>query len=354
MGIHRTMVFLAGVFITSATMCSYAQYPDTVKIMTYNINAEGHGSGSYSDIAAVIKEINPTINGIQKVDSSNSRNSAYVLQYLGEQAVKSYTFAAAQTNFQGGSGSYGIGFLSDEPPLGVRRLKIPKGSASEDRAALEIKVSMAGEPVRVIVTHLDYASAANRTVQIQQILPWIDSGGAASDPVVIMADFNAQSTESSMKLFETAGFNYVKGENGIILDTAQKINHILFRPASRWKIVSVGNPAYSASNRYPLWAKMQLLNPVTAQRQLSATNHTPSVAQITSTERCMTISLAKAARVSCELFTISGRKTGTIFNEKALFAGDNDILLPAGLAKGTAVVVATINGIHITKNVVNP
>lgn len=350
----NTLLLFVGVFVTGATVQPYAQYPDTVKIMTYNINAEGHGSGSYSDIAEVVNEIDPTINGIQKVDSCNSRNSAYVLQYLGEQTGMSYTFAAAQTNFKGSSGSYGIGFLSDEPPESVRRLAIPKGIASEDRAALEIGITMAGEKVRVIVTHLDYASSANRTVQIEQILPWIDSGGAETDPVVIMADFNARATESSMKLFEDAGFEYVKGDGGEILETSQNINHILYRPKDRWSILSTGNPAYAASNRYPLWAMMKLLTTAAAGR---TADHVPSgaPARLAVTGNRFVIGLDKSSRVSCTLFSLSGRNLGTLIDDRILGTGDHNFTLPVqNIPNGAAVAAATVDGKLIMKQVIKP
>ncbi|MBN1759181.1 MAG: hypothetical protein JW863_12725 [Chitinispirillaceae bacterium] len=353
MGKYRLVLFLIVVFGTGRVMQSYAQYSDTVKIMTYNINAESHGSGSYSDIAEVINEIGPTINGIQKLDSCNSRNSTYVLQYLGEQTDMAYTFAAAQTNFQGGNGSYGVGFLSGEEPLSVRRLAIPKGNASEDRAALEIGITMAGERVRLIVTHLDYASAANRTVQIQQILPWIDSGGAETDPVVIMADFNARATESSMQLFEDAGFDYVKGENGEVLDTAQNINHILFRPVDRWSILSVGNPAYSASNRYPLWAQMQLLDPVAAKKNQNVPHIRNSIGRFTIAGDGIRFEVGRESRVSCELVGISGRKIGTFVDGHMLAAGTHVFHLPEGVfTDGAAVVAITVNGKRMVKGVV--
>ncbi len=241
-----------------------AQYPSQVRIMTYNINAEAHTNGDYTDIGKVIKEINPTIAGLQKVDScSVAAKPVDVLSSLAEQTDMVPTFCLS---YKKNNGSYGNGFLTDSIPKSSRRLAIPKGSASEDRSALEIGITMGGESVRVIVTHLDYASDANRTAQLRQIVPWIDSGGTASDPVVIMADFNAQYTDNCMKFLTDAGFVFVKGKNGMVLDTSsrQGINHILYRPEARWKVVDAGNPAYAASNRNPVWADMELLNPVDA------------------------------------------------------------------------------------------
>jgi endonuclease/exonuclease/phosphatase family metal-dependent hydrolase len=346
---------ISGLLFVTAAALTYAQYPDSVKFMTYNINAESHGSGSYSDIAAVINEIDPTINGIQKLDSCNSRNSSYVLEYLGEQTNMFYTFAAAQINYQGGSGSYGIGFLSDETPLNVRRLQIPKGSASEARAALEIDITMANQPVRVVVTHLDNANATNRTSQLQQIMAGIDSAGTAADPIIIMADFNAKSTESSMNVLTDAGFVFVKGANGEILDTAQKINHILYRPESRWSLLDVGNPAYSASNRYPLWALLKLLDTTT-----TVTIHPK--ASVNAMRNYMRISgqfieleLSRTATVSLEIFNPAGKKITSITSKKVLNAGKYTFRIPDNRAiQGIVIIAAKINNsVLISKKILS-
>ena len=327
---------LCPALLAAAVLCR-AQYSGAVKFMTYNINAEAHGSGSYSDIAEVIKAIAPDINGLQKLDSCNTRNPAYVLQYLGEQEGMSYTFAAAQTGYGGGTGSYGIGFLSRHPPLSVRRLRIPKGSASEDRAALELGISLDGQPVRVVVTHLDFGTAANRTAQLRTLLAWMDSAGSASDPAVIMADFNAPSTESSMKVLTDAGFAFVKTAAGEILDTAQKINHILYRPESRWTTLETGNPAYPASNRYPLWARLKL-QPA-SEGAFAARPTRPSGFSVSG--RSLVLRLNAAAPVSWALYDRQGRALSSWSGMKTLPAGRHVIPI-SRRASGEGLALAAV------------
>ncbi|MFA6623063.1 MAG: hypothetical protein WCS54_03035, partial [Fibrobacteraceae bacterium] len=150
------------------------------------------------------------------------------MQYLGGQTGRNYTFAATVENYGGSTGSYGIGFLSDSSALSSRRLQI--SGSSEGRAALEIGITLNGEAVRIIVTHLDPLSASTRASELKAISAWLDSAGDARIPAVIMADFNAKSTESSMDVLTGEGFVFVKDDAGNVLDTAQKINHILYRP----------------------------------------------------------------------------------------------------------------------------
>jgi endonuclease/exonuclease/phosphatase family metal-dependent hydrolase len=336
-----------GFFVVCAAMQTLAQYGDTVKIMTYNINAESHTDGDYADIGDVIKAINPTICGLQKVDSCTvTAAPVYVLKSLGEQTGMTYTFSMSYTK---NGGAYGNGFLSDSAPKSSRHLAIPKGSASEDRSALEICITMAGETVRVIVTHLDYGNATNRTAQLQQILTWIDNGGSAADPTVIMADFNANSTESSMKVLTDAGFVYVKGSKGEILDTAQKINHILYRPESRWNIVDVGNPAYSASNRYPLWALMKLLpsNTIASPRERMKN---AMGSRITVTVQLLELQLSQPSEVSLGIFALSGKKIAMFGNQGTLAAGLHSFLMPQiGSMYTKTVIAGKINGSKVIK-----
>lgn len=288
------------------TLCG-AQYPAKIRVMTYNINAEKHGSGSYKDIADVIKEINPDITGLQKIDSCNTRNPEDVLKWLGEQTTCKIAYAPAIRNFENSVGSYGVGFLSRQSPLSIRKLWIEHTATEQDRAALQIGVTMGGEHVRVIVTHLAHEGRDYRSAQMEKIISWIDSI-STDDPVVIMADFNAKPDENSMKLLESAGYGYVKGSNGEILDTSanQGINHILFRPLSRWHVFGAGNPAYNASNRNPVWADIELLDPVIVSGA-ALKNHLRAF-QIIKTGKSLYYKLHCPASISIVLFSFTGRK----------------------------------------------
>lgn len=341
------VLFSAVISLSFSAGKMYAQYPAQARIMTYNINAETHTDGDYTDIGDVIKTIKPNICGLQKVDScSVTAKPVYVLKALGDQAGMVPTFSKSYAK---NGGSYGNGFLSDSTPKSMRHLAIPKGSASEDRSALEIGVTMGGLPARIIVTHLDYGSAANRTTQLQQILTWINEGGPATDPVVIMADFNAQSTESSMKLLTDAGFAYVKTPGGVVLDTAQKINHILFRPESRWNITAAGNPAYSASNRYPLWADMKLLPP-TSLRARNGDFQKPAATNIFFSGTGLSYNLVAPATVSLLLCDSRGRVVLPLIRCEHQTTGHHVAAMPLPwLPSGRYQGILTVDGQRIAK-----
>ena len=328
------LVFFAAVSLS-------AQYGDTVKIMTFNINYESNKNTQYEGIISAIKEIDPTIAGLQKLDScmGAGSNPCFVAKLIGDQTNMSYEFVTADPK------NYGNGFLSKHPPKSVRKIKLT-GSAMMPRAALEIGVTVGGEPVRVIVTHLDL-SAANRTSEMKQIISWMDSGGAKTIPAVIMADFNAGPTEDCMKQLTNVGFVFVKTKEGQILDTArnQGINHMLYRPENRWTLIDAGNPKYAASNRNPVWALLALNNPATVKPVKNEQAGRIGCSKVIISNREICCLLPSRAIVSMRLFNPSGRNVRTLVSERMLEAGLHSYIIPGnGLTKGTYFLETILGG----------
>ncbi len=253
----KLLVILSGIFFTSAA----AQYPDQVKILSYNLWGYQNAvtPGGYEALADVINEIDPDISGHQEVDSSNSRsNGLDVIGYLGEQTDMYSVYAPALIGWNGGH--YGEGLLADLEPLSYRLFWVEE-PGGEDRSAIEIEITMAGERVRVLTTHLAHENDEFAAHQAEEMVKWIDSGGAADIPMIIMGDFNSRPGDIAMVHYEDAGFVYVRDDNGNILDN---IDHIMYRPQERWSIVEAGKPThYTASDHDPVWAVMELQDPQT-------------------------------------------------------------------------------------------
>ena len=106
-------------------LCATAIQAQELNLMTYNIR---HGAGmdgkiDYDRTAAVIRGVNPDVVALQEVDSATQRcYGKYVGQELATRTHMIPTFGAA-INFQGGK--YGVGILSREQPLAVRRIPLP-------------------------------------------------------------------------------------------------------------------------------------------------------------------------------------------------------------------------------------
>lgn len=94
-------------------------------VMSYNIrHGEGiDGKTDYSRIVRVITVCNADVVAVQEVDSVTLRsNGNDVLAAIAAEAGMHHVFARAIT-FEGGS--YGIGILSKEKPLSVKRVPLP-------------------------------------------------------------------------------------------------------------------------------------------------------------------------------------------------------------------------------------
>ena len=249
------LVALILLFATNAP----AQYPERVKFLSYNLwgyrNAET--PGGYESLAVVINEIGPDISGHQEVDRANTRsNGTDVIALLGELTGLHSLFAPALKGWRGGD--YGEGLLATHPPLSQRLFWVEE-PGGEDRSAIEIGITMAGERVRFLTTHLAHENDAFAAHQAREMVAWIHEGGGGEIPMVILGDFNSRPGDEAMSQYEAAGFVYVRNSGGEILD---EIDHIMYRPEERWRVVEAGKPTgHTASDHDPVWAILELLNP---------------------------------------------------------------------------------------------
>jgi endonuclease/exonuclease/phosphatase family metal-dependent hydrolase len=220
----------------------------------------------------VINEIAPDISGHQEVDRANTRSKGVdVIAYLGEETGMHSLFAPALKGWNGGD--YGEGLLARHPPLSHRLFWVEE-PGGEDRSAIEVDITMAGERVRVLTTHLAHENDSFRAHQARKMVAWIDEGGCAEIPMVIMGDFNARPNDEAMSQYEAAGFIYVRNSEGEILD---EIDHIMVRPRERWRVVEADKPThYKASDHDPVWAILELLDPDPVERPAPSEGEAPA------------------------------------------------------------------------------
>lgn len=95
------------------------------RLMSYNIrNARGLDDiTNYDRIAGIIGQVAPDVVAIQELDSVTNRSKgADVLNILAQKTDMIATYAAS-IDYDGGK--YGIGMLSKEKPLSVKRVRLP-------------------------------------------------------------------------------------------------------------------------------------------------------------------------------------------------------------------------------------
>lgn len=129
----KLLMILLGSLLCSWVIAENAQ--SELCIMSYNIrNGKGlHGDGTTEDVATVINRMSPDIVALQEIDSVTGRSDGRFI--LNELALLTNTNAsyAAAIDFDGGR--YGIGLLSKEKPVCIKRLHLP---GREERRVLLI------------------------------------------------------------------------------------------------------------------------------------------------------------------------------------------------------------------------
>lgn len=154
-----------------------------ITVMSYNLHhCEGMDDKvDEGRIAQIISMHHPDVVAVQELDSVTKRCPAYQLQVLGETTGMYYTYARA---IDYGGGKYGIGILSRQRPLCVRRVPLP---GAEPRVLLICEFP----DYYYACTHL-CLKAANRMESLPIILQQAE---LAEKPFFIAGDWNARPQE---------------------------------------------------------------------------------------------------------------------------------------------------------------
>jgi endonuclease/exonuclease/phosphatase family metal-dependent hydrolase len=160
--------------------------PGRLRVASYNIHecVGGDGRRDPARIAAVLREIDADIIGLQEVDArpgeaSESMQMQYLASTLGHHAVAGTTLLRA-------GGEYGNAILTRRPVLDVRRVDLTV-YRREPRGALDVDLDIDGRTVRVLVTHLGLLPG-DRRKQVRRLLDLL--GDHPSDVVVLCGDIN--------------------------------------------------------------------------------------------------------------------------------------------------------------------
>jgi endonuclease/exonuclease/phosphatase family metal-dependent hydrolase len=157
-----------------------------LRVASYNIHAcvGGDGQRDPARVAAVLREIDADIIGLQEVDAREGETHAsqqmeYLASTLGHHAIAGPTLLRHD-------GHYGNALLTRRPVLDVRHLDLTV-YRREPRAALDVDLNFDGVAVRVVVTHLGLLPGERRT-QVRRLLDQL--GESRADVVVVCGDIN--------------------------------------------------------------------------------------------------------------------------------------------------------------------
>ena len=151
---------------------------DCLRVASYNVHGcrGSDGRRDAARIAAVIDEMGCDTVGLQESDYRLD----YIARRTGMQAIPGLTLLRHD-------GPYGNALLTRRKIIAVRRLGFTY-SGREPRNALDVDLEVAGETVRVIVTHLGLWPAERR-FQVRQILNLIRQT-PVPERIVVLGDIN--------------------------------------------------------------------------------------------------------------------------------------------------------------------
>lgn len=166
-------------FATAAAQ-SELQMQNRVRVMTYNIH-NGIGMDGCRDVvrlADVMRRSGADVVAVQEVDSMTQRSGGrYVLGELAAEGLFYPTFAPAM-DYDGGK--YGVGLLSRERPLAVRRIPLP---GSE-----EPRVLLVAEFERYVVGCMHLSLTASD--RMASLAPIREAAAGYAKPFFLAGDWN--------------------------------------------------------------------------------------------------------------------------------------------------------------------
>ena len=171
-----------------------------LKIMTYNVR---HCAGmdlvvNYDRTAAVISQQQPDVVALQELDSMTERSGHH--DQLSELALRTgyHPVFGAAIGFDGGK--YGVGILSHEIPLSIRRIPLP---GEEPRVLLVVEL----EDYVIACTHLDLEEA-QRLASVPLI---VEEAQRWQKPFLLAGDWNDEPGSELLEVM-TQHFTILSGD----------------------------------------------------------------------------------------------------------------------------------------------
>ncbi|HWR51595.1 MAG TPA: endonuclease/exonuclease/phosphatase family protein [Bryobacteraceae bacterium] len=257
--------------VLAAALCGgQAAPPARVRVLTYNIHA-GVGMDKRLDIeriAGVINGAKPDIVALQEVDRSTRRSGSRDL--AGELAKATAMKAAFGKAMDHDGGEYGVAVLVLGEIAGSRVHAIGNSPGHEPRVILESVVRLkkllnaedAGKGVVLRVfstTHFDHRSAEDRKRGAELA---VRLAAESDGPAILAGDLNAVPDAAELAPLKAQWRFAGEGQALLTIPVVvpnRQIDYVLYRPAARWKVVSVEViDEKVASDHRPLLAVLEL------------------------------------------------------------------------------------------------
>ncbi len=263
------IVVAAVVPIVLGSPASAARPDRPIRVMTFNIH---HGAGTdglldLSRTAAVIRDAEPDVVGLQEVDRHFDARSDFVDQarWLARDLHMHVVFGAnldldpPAPNLP--RRQYGTAVLSRYPILDWDNTYLPRFGDHEQRGLLRTRINVRGVKLRFYTTHLQHNDAAERLAQAQAIKELI---GTPDESVILLGDLNATPdapeiqalVDGLVDAWEEAGVG--DGNTHPSEDPTHRIDYVLQSGDVVARTVAVLTSAAGASDHLPVVADVVL------------------------------------------------------------------------------------------------
>jgi endonuclease/exonuclease/phosphatase family metal-dependent hydrolase len=242
-----------------------------LRIMTYNVHSCFGMDGRISPrrVGRVIESQMPDIVALQEIDLGRRRSRAEDQAALIARLLDmNYEFCPTVTVDEE---HYGHTLLSPWPMEVIKRARLPaapRRATSEPRAALWVRIAVAGRPLHVVTTHLGLGWNEG-VAQVRALLSeeWI-GGIPAEEPVILCGDFNLSPGGAGYRLLTSRlrdAQMALKGHGPLrtfsSIQPFIRIDHVMLSPQFEVKSVSVPRNDLTrvASDHLPLVIDLQML-----------------------------------------------------------------------------------------------
>ena len=263
-----------GLFVLTVTATpSRAQAPSPtppapLRVMTFNIHS---GHGNLAAVADLIRSADPDVVGLQEVDVHWGERSGFADQAteLATALEMEVRFAPIYTESADAPGrpprQFGVAILSRLPVLSWTNHPLTRLSTQEESAPeplpgfLQVTVDVAGTPVDVFDTHLDFRPDPRvRTTQVAEMLALVGEGGG---PTILMGDMNAPPERQELRPLLTRFTDAwtAAADPGYTFpadDPVRRIDYVLL--SGPLSVVEVHVPERVASDHRPVVADLVL------------------------------------------------------------------------------------------------
>lgn len=243
-----------GLFVRSFAGAQAVVAPQkTLRVLCYNIH---HGEGTDAQVnlprqAEVIRRVQPDLVALQEVDDRTERTGR--VDQTGELARLTGLQGrfARQIDYEGGR--YGQAILSRAPLSDISVHWLPGMPPREQRIAAAVDVTVDGQPLTFVTTHLHHQNGEFREQQAARLNTLFAD---AQHPVILAGDLNAEPDSRPLQILREQ-WSVASAQQPLrtfpAAEPTKQIDFVLYRPAERLRVLSAEVlPEPVASDHRPL------------------------------------------------------------------------------------------------------